>query len=391
MKSEIARRFDLYQWRLAAVAASIAWLVLLCVAAVLLLAPKLQSPAFGAGADLVETFTGVVLVGLGILGVPIEIGNLTISVIPLGALVLFGLGVVWAAGSVIDLERSSVGAWVMEAIRVGAVFAVLAVVFAIIFRFGGRDPVAARIFSSLIKGFVWTTLFAFVGLAKAGRSWRTFIRDLRRPASESPQLYRAALSVGSMLIVAFVLALGFGLVAVIIALSRGLPYPEYGLGDALSSLLYVLAFLPNVLIAIVTLSLGAPVFRGVQVGFGGEVIGGIERVVLFQDKSLPGAAYLLLIIPVLACIVGGFVARRWPEGASDFRTTILGAALLFAVTLGVLAVLSDARLGAGLLSRRGVALLAPSALWTSVLAFFWAAAFGAVGWIASERFFKRST
>lgn len=389
MKSEIARRFDVSQWRPAAVAASIAWLVLLCVAAVLLLAPKLQTPAFGAGADLVGTFTGVVLVGLGILGVPIEIGNLTISVIPLGALLVFGLGVVWAAGTVTDLERSSVGAWAMEAIRVGVVFALLAVVFAIIFRLGGRDPVAARIFSSLIKGFLWTALFAFVGLAKAGRSWRTFIADLRRPAPESHQLYRAALSVGSMLIVALVLALGFGLVAIIVALARGLPYAEYGVGDALSSLLYILAFLPNLLIAIVTLSLGAPVLRGVQVGFGGEVIGEIERVALFQGQSLPGAAYLLLIIPVLACIAGGFVARRWPEGASDFRSTILSSALLFAVTLGVLAVLSDARLGAGLLSRRGVALLAPSALWTSLLAFVWAAAFGALGWIASEHLFRR--
>jgi hypothetical protein len=194
-----------------------------------------------------------------------------------------------------------------------------------------------------------------------------------------------------MLIVALVLAFGFGLVAVIVALARGLPYPEYGLGDALSSLLYVLAFLPNVLIAIVTLSLGAPVDRGVQVGFGGEVIGEIERVALFQSKSLPEASFLLLIIPVLACTAGGFVARRWPEGASDFRSTILSAALLFAVTLGMLAVLSDARLGAGLLSRRGVALLAPSALWTSFLAFLWAAAFGAVGWIASERLFRRKS
>jgi hypothetical protein len=192
-----------------------------------------------------------------------------------------------------------------------------------------------------------------------------------------------------MLFVSFVLAFGFGLVVVIIGLARGLPYPEYGLGDALSSVLYILAFLPNILIAIITISLGAPVLRGVQVGFGGEVIGNIERVALFQTK-LPGTAYLLLLIPACACFIGGFVARRWPEGSSDLRSTVLGAAIVFAVALGLLAVLSDARLGAGLLSRRGVALLAPSALWTTLFAFVWAAALGALGWIASERLFKRA-
>lgn len=401
MKSEITRRFDVAQWRSAAALAALAWLVLLCVAAVLLLAPKLQTPSFGAEADLVQIFTAVVLVGLGILGVPIEIGSLTISVIPLGSLLVFGLSVARLATprgeineslgrlAAIDLKRFSLGAAAREAGRVGVVFAVLAGLFAVIFRFGGRDPVSAGFFSAVIRGFVWTTLFVLLGLVKDQRSWRSFGADLRHRVSEGSSVHRAVLSGGTMLIVAFVLALAFGLVAVITGLARGLPYPEYGLGDALSSILYILVFLPNILVALVTLSLGAPVIRGVQVGFGGQVIGEIERVALFQSESLPTAAFLLLIIPICACLVGGFVARRASDGNAEFRSSILGTAAFFAVTLGILAILSDARLGAGLLSRRGVALLAPSPFWTTLFGFVWATAFGALGWIASERLFKK--
>ena len=79
-----------------AAGAALAFLVLLSTGAVLLLAAKLQSPAFGASADPLDVFTAVVILGLGSIRAPVHLGGLVFTLLPLGAATVIAVGVVWA-------------------------------------------------------------------------------------------------------------------------------------------------------------------------------------------------------------------------------------------------------------------------------------------------------
>jgi len=63
------------------------------------------------------------------------------------------------------------------------------------------------------------------------------------------------------------------------------------------------------------------------------------------------------------------------------------AALAYSFVLADLAILADARLGAGLVRSRGFALIAPRSVMVFLLALVWAAAIGFAGWWAAERGF----
>jgi hypothetical protein len=138
--------------------------------------------------------------------------------------------------------------------------------------------------------------------------------------------------------------------------------------------------LPNILTALVALGMGAPIVRGAQVGVGGRVIGGLEEISLLDAQGLPGFAYLLLAIPVLACAAGGWALARRGATRSESWRPLLIAALTFALTLAILAWLGEARVGAGLIRDRGVARLAVQPIPTFAWGMLWAGVFGWFGW-----------
>jgi hypothetical protein len=358
------------------------WLALLCVAAVLLLAPKLQYPSFAKGADPVQVFTGMVMVSLGILRSPIHIGGLTVVALPLGALVGVALTTAWATRSVFDSRRPhGVAVW-RTAAQVATVFALMAWLLSLIFRFRGEEPAWAGAWGALFWGFVWSLLFAALGLARRKESWRTSLAGAGASIQVRFQSLGEGITGGAvMLITASGAALAALLLWIIAGLAREAPYGGFGVGDAAAAVLYLAAFLPNVIVVLIAFSMGSTVYRGAQVGIGGRKIGGLEEISLLQwPTGIPWFAFLLLLIPVCACLLGGYwIGRRAAPGS--LWKALITSALTFSIALAVLGWLGEARVGAGLVAQRGFARVAIS----PVMTFLWGALWAMIcGWLGSE-------
>ncbi len=121
-------------------AACLAFLVLLALGALLLVAAKLQYPGFGAGANPIEVLSAIVILGLAILRVPIHVDQLVVSVLPLGALLAAGFGIAWATSVTL---RSADERRLLLGLSVGVPFGILCWLAALVFRFGGRSDVFA--------------------------------------------------------------------------------------------------------------------------------------------------------------------------------------------------------------------------------------------------------
>ena len=378
----VARTLTSRAWIDAAAAASMSWLALLCVAAVLLLAPKLQYPSFAKGADPVDIFTGMVMVSLGMLRAPIHIGGLTVVALPLGALAAVALAIAWATTSVFESRRPDGAAMWPAAARVATVFALIAWLLALVFRFRGDEPAWAGAWGALLWGFVWSFLFAGLGLARGKEGWRTSLIRAAAAIQVRFNSFGQGITGGAiMLVTASGAALAALLLWIITGLAREAPYGGFGVGDAASAVLYLAAFLPNVIVALIAFSMGSTVYRGAQVGIGGRKIGGLEEISLLQwPAGIPWFAFLLLLIPVCACLVGGYwIGRRAAPGS--LRRTLITSALTFSLVLAFLGWLGEARVGAGLIAQRGFARVAISPLMTFLWGVLWAMI---CGWLGSE-------
>ena len=185
-----------------------------------------------------------------------------------------------------------------------------------------------------------------------------------------------------MLLVTFLLCAFVLLLWIIVGLARGGTPKGFGVGDAVAAIVYLIAFLPNMLATVAGFSVGAPVEVGGQITVAGRLRGGVPSYSVFGwDVGTPPIyVAVLVMIPVIACSIGGYLAYR---NAKDKKQVVevLGAAVVtFSVTLLILATLAEARLGAGLLGRSGFARLAVDAPITFLLAVVWAGALGFAGW-----------
>jgi hypothetical protein len=188
-----------------------------------------------------------------------------------------------------------------------------------------------------------------------------------------------------MFLSAFVLGTIALLLWLIVSLARSNPYEDFSPGDALAAVMYLLAFLPNVVVAVIALSLGAPILRGAQVGFGGRVIGRIQEISLIDwPGPIPWYAFLLLAIPLLTFPACGWWLGRTHPDAPMWRTLVT-AAVTFSLGLAVLGWLGETRIGAGLAGHKGLARVAVSPLWTFVAGMVWSTVCGWLGWELAHR------
>ena len=381
--AENVRRSFAARWLDATAAACLGFLVLLCVGAVLLVAAKLQYPGFGAGANPIEVLTAVTILGLAVLRAPIHFGNLLVTTLPFGALAAAGAGISWATRiATKDRPPSDGMERVMAGARVAVPFAVLCWLAALVFRFRGGDEVFAGAWGALFWGAIWGGVFGAVGTATSGRELRGRLRDLTLVPGEGP--VRRGLSAGVvMLATAAGLAAAAMLLGIIVALARGAPREGFGPGDAAAAIVYLIAFAPNVLVALSALGLGSVVDVGARVTVAGGRLGSVRELSLFSwgQGATPRIAYLLLLVPLVATVFGGYYARR---RGSDSITTVLGVATaVFALVLFAVALLGDARLGGGLVGR-GVAHVSVHTFRTLVLAALWGGVGGFLGWKLAE-------
>jgi hypothetical protein len=370
-------------WADAALAGILALLAVLLVGAVLLVAAKIQSPNLGAGAGPVSVLTAIVILALGSLGTPVHVDEIVVSALPLGALAACGVAIAWAAGQFIEKrEAHSIKERALEGAKLGLPLAVLCWVAALIFRFGGDHTVAANAPWALVLGGVWGALFGALGAACSGSGVRALVgRGAALFKERNRAVFEGVVAGGVMLAVGTVLGAGAALVWLIASLASGGPSAGFGVGDAVAAAIYIAAFAPNIVTVVLAVGLGAPIEFGAQVTIRGKLAGPVRELSLWDwPGGAPWFAYLLVFVPALACVIGGFVARRSAPPGSRPHEVLGVAAATFAVTLAVLAWLGRARLGAELVTERGFGLVAAGSLQVLLLGFAWAALFGFLGW-----------
>lgn len=359
--------------------AALIFLALLAVGALYLLALKLQFPSLGAGADPVEILTGLVILGLAGLRAAVHIGGITISVLPLGALVLIAVIVRWACATTIPAAPAR------RAPLVGFAFGVIATIAALVFRFRFKtDPVYVGAIGAFVAGTLWITLFCAAALGARRRSAKEIARDTMASLGERRPLVAAGIRAGAVMLgIAGSLATAGALIWAIVALARGDGPSDGGLGEAVAALVYVVAFAPNLVVGVTALGLGAPVEIGAGLTVGGRVRETIREVSIFDGSADP--MLMLMLVPLLSCAAGGYWARKKASGSGRPAAVLAVAALVFAGVLTLLAAFGDVRLGAQLTPERGFGVVAPRSGFVFLLGLLWAAGAGYAGWVVAER------
>jgi hypothetical protein len=360
-------------------AAALSFLGVLALGALLLVAVKLQYPNLGAGADTIDVFSSVVILALATLRVPIHVGELTFTVLPLGALVAIFFIVRWACRVAAPSTPPRRG------LIVGVIFAAISLLAAAVFRFRFEpDAIFAGAFGAAFNGFLWISLFSALALAGAKEPvTKTVARRLAGLRGRRPAAFEGLRAAGLMLAVALVLGLAAGLLwAIVVLLTGGGPHGLGG-GDLIAALVYLVAFAPNLVVTVVSLALGAPVDVGAGLTVNGRVRGNVEQWSVLADGA--DLSILLLLIPLAACGAGGYWARRNSQRPELVARTLAIAALVFASVLALLGWLGEARLGADLASSRGFGVVAPRAWIVFLLSLLWATGAGYAGWVMASK------
>lgn len=376
-------RLEASGWLDIAAVAGLGFLVLLATGAVLVTAAKLNFPGLGAGGDLLGAFTAVVLAALAVLGIPIVVDGVAVSALPLGALAAAGWGFWWAASST---TRRSVPANLVAATRWGARLALpvalLCWFFALVFRFRGEHPVAADAGVALIAGAFWGAVFGISGAAAQVEPLRGILdRFVGGVRARSRRTYEGLVGGMTMLAIAGVMGAAVILLWIIVALIRGAPGQHFGAGDAIAYLVYLAAFLPNVVVAVVGLAFGAPLEVGAKVDLAGRMVGPLRDYSLWQwgsDDPLP-ILMGLIVVPLVACVWGGVTARRRADGPDAMLHVLLVASGVFAVALTLLGAIGRLRL-AGVVKGSGYASVALDPVAVFFLSFLVCGILSAAGW-----------
>jgi hypothetical protein len=365
-------------------AALLGFLVLIAYGALLVGVVRVADARFGAGRDPSWALSHIVAEALAALGVPLERGETVTSVVPLGVMFVVGCVIAWAARKVVDggpavdiRERISAGA------KVGLPFGVICTLAALpiwVSKAGDLDlnPIVAAVF-----GAFWAVLFGGVGGALAGSSARAAARDgIAVMRSRSGFLYEGFAAGANMLAVAGVLAMVGALIIIVIDLGLSADDPVTG-GDWLAVAFFLIVLAPNIAVGITGFAVGAPV-EFVHVTFGSKFPGEVSLLGIAGDTP-DWFYYPLLVIPIVACVLGGYGARRRadePENATDVVTF---AAVAFASALAGLVFVGTADIERALIGRENLLALSPDPWWVLPLAFVWAGLLGWVGWILEEK------
>jgi hypothetical protein len=354
-------------------AAALGFASVLAMGALLVLTWKLAFPAFASGASPLSVLTYIVLAGLMCLGVPVEQAGRGSTLLPLGALAAIGWVIVWAArryvgeGGATTPKRKA-----LEGAALGVPLAALCFLASMIFRLRG-EGVAADPALALLLGGLWGAVFGAIG----GLTTEATMGDLitgRLP----DRTRQGLLAGGEMLVTGALLALG-GLVAYLVAALAGVGPTA---GEAVALLIVVAVFAPNLSAGALAFSLGAPnlfVARSFGVGLEREVS------LLGWGDAHPGPLfYLALLIPLIACGLGGYAARRRVD-ARDEPVGVLGvAAATFAIVPAVVVYLGALDYSAGALGEGSLVVLRPSAGATLLLGVAWATVAGYMGWKVAD-------
>lgn len=381
-------RLEVTVWVDAASAAGLGFMSLLIVGGVLVLAAKLNFPSIGAAGDFLDAFTAIVVAGLTSIGIPMVLDGLSVAALPLGALALIGAGVMWGVRSSFPVP-SSPGLWgaIERGARVGVPFGLLCWFFALVFRFRGEHPVNADAGVALVVGMFWGTVFGALGALRMVERLRTVVGRVSAGIKARDRSVFEGLWTGGVMLSAA--ALG-GAVAtflwIIVALARGAPGGHFDAGDAFAYVVYLAAFFPNVVVMLLSMSLGAPLDVGAKVNLGGELVGPLREysVAAWGRGEPPLLLWLLVLVPLLACVVGGFLATRRNSDNKLMLPILLIASTTFSVAITLVGAIGHVRM-AGVVKGSGYGMVAPRVELVLLFAFLFSGVAGFLGWSLGER------
>lgn len=370
-------------------AAGFTFLALVATGALLVLAVKLQYPRLGADGSSLEALSAAVVAGLGSLRVPVHLGGLTASALPLGALGLIGWSSIWAVANRLGSSPDPTASGsVRSGMWLGLYLGPLAAFAALIFRIGGESPVRASPWWSLLYGALWGSLFGALGGAASAGMFEDLGRRVMRVASaKDPSRASAVSFMGLVLALLAVAAVAVVLVGVVGALLTGHPGTGFGLGEAAAGIIYFVLFAPNILVAAIALGMGSIISIGAQITQRGTTMGETESLSILSwgPGGAPWWAFALVLIPLVATVLTGYLLRSTLPRRADFIRAARRASGVVGLLLFAWAALAEARLGAGILGTKGVARLAPDPFLTGLLGAAWTFAGGIMGWWVAER------
>jgi hypothetical protein len=387
------RRLIADGWIEIAQAGALGFLVLLVVGAVVILAAKLNFPEIGGGADFIDAISAIVIAGVAVLNVPVVFDGVAIAVLPLGALVAAGWGIAWAVRSTIRPPTGDAAAIVRAGARVAIPFALLCWLAVLVFRFRGGHPVAADGGATLVIAAFWGAIFGALGALQTRRPLRVWAAAVWNALRARWPVYDEGLFAGAAALgLIAVTAAGGTLLAIIISLARDAPGRYFSAGDAVAYIVYLGAMVPNAVISIASIAFGSSVAVDARLNLSGELVGRARDYSFWTwgGSDVPPFVYLLALIPLVACIGGGFLARRRTPDPTRMATVVVTMSALVAVVLTLAAWLAKMRV-AGIGPGRGYAEVAPDVAVVFVASFLVTGVLGVLGWkvAENERLFRQ--
>ena len=409
--------------------AAFSFLCALGVGVVLVVGAKLQVPDLGAGASPRSVLHAVVVVSLGALGAPVDVGGVEVNAIPLAGIAFVGIGTIWAtrramgvvpAGSSIgaadtdiriggapraggpptprppqtpqDVAKRPVAGPIATGLLVGAWLAVLAALSSWVFVIGsGADQIRASGAGATLAGFAWGSLFGACGALPRQPAQLRRLVGLRRSSANGVPAARAAFR---MIVWFGILCMAVVVVGGALRIARAGTTPAAAAG----SVLHGLAFAPNLAVTVGAVAVGAPV----EAGFGRLDVGSAQRVPTYSirdwdGRSPPAGVQFLVCLPLVCFTAVGMglhrdlgprVAGARAGDAEDVvsrlrrngAVSIILCSVAFSSCFAVLAWLGEARLGVDL-ADEGFARLSPDALTVFLLALGWAIVGLVAGWL----------
>jgi flagellar biogenesis protein FliO len=400
----LGRSFTSGGWPQAAAAAALGFLSLLGLGALIVVAIVING-GLGPGLSAFDVLAAVVLFGESVMGVdlqahfggPIEgfqgIEPAAFSMVWLGALLLFGYVLSWAVART-AAGRAPQGSrrLALEGAKVALPFALYCLLAAWLFTVPGLDAtLRAHAGQAFVVGAFWAAVFGALGGLQAGGSLRLVSgRSLQWFKSKRRAVYEGVSAGGIMLGTTALSAAAAFLIIVIDALARNDVFDGLTIGGVVSGLIVLAFTLPNVLSLVASVSLGAPLTArfGAPIG---PLIG--ERGFLgFDGLSIIGVggrtsgalAFLLLLIPLLSCLLGGFSAYRHSLDRTKWLEVLGSAAASYAGVLALLSLLNGVNFegGAALFGLTGR--VAVNFFAVLLLGLLWGAVAGFAGWKLAE-------
>ena len=333
---------------------------------------RLQGPALGAGASPAEVLEAVVLVALGSTGAPVGFGDGDLTVVPLGVILVVGDAVRRAARRQPALDGVDA---IVSVLLAGPFLALFLAVASFVARAEGAE-IEVNPAGAAAAGLVWGSVFGVAALV------RTPADRARRANGRRFGGVDRVPGLGAWLL-AMVIAGAGAVVAVLAVHFRSAPLAA---GETAGLVLQMVAFLPNLAAAIVSLGVGAPI----------EVVG---KLAADEGRSFsladwgggptPLYAAAAIFVPLLAGLVMGRRMSATDALESPLRS-LASNAVVFALLAGTGALLSGARIGIDVGAGDQIVGVAPSAPQTLLLALLWAAATTALGWASARRTNPRS-